>query len=49
MGVPVVAGPAVDQLDEPHAPLGQPAGDQALPGKAFGVAALQAVERQRFV
>ena len=31
--VPVVAGAGVDQLDEPHAALDQPPGDQALPGE----------------
>ena len=34
--VPVVRRAGVDQLDEPHAALGQPAGDQALPGEALG-------------
>ena len=33
VGVPVVVRARVDQLDDPHAPLDQPAGDQALVGE----------------
>ena len=40
---------AVDQLDEAHAALGEPAGDEALPAEAVALAALQAVERERRV
>ena len=42
--VPVSRGTGIDQLDETHAALGEPAGDEALPGEAFGAAALQSVE-----
>ena len=40
---------AVDQFDEAHAALGEPAGDEALPAEAVGLAALHAVERERVV
>ena len=44
--VPVVVDPrvSIDQLNEPHAALGQPAGDHALPAKALRVAALEPVK-----
>ena len=47
--VPVARGAGVDQLDETHAALGEPARDEALPGEAFRAAARQSVELVRVV
>src|SRR6516164_11539042 len=44
VGVPIVVGAAVDQLDEADAALGEAAGDQTLPTEALGIAALNDVE-----
>jgi hypothetical protein len=47
--IPVVRRAGVDQLDKPHAALGHSPGHQALPAKAGGLAALQAIQGQRVV
>ena len=47
--VPVVARADIDQLDKPHAALGEPAGDEALPTEALRHAALEAVEAHGLV
>ena len=47
--VPVVARADIDKLDESHAALGEPAGDEALPTEALRRAALEAVEAQGLV
>src|SRR5262245_21557045 len=44
MGVPVAGRAGVDQLNEADAALGEAAGDQALPGEALRVTAIEAVE-----
>src|SRR5262245_51064203 len=49
MRVPVVARPAIDQLDKPHPPLGQSPRHEALPAKALRVAALKSIESKRLV
>src|SRR5205823_5600080 len=47
--VPVVAGPGVDELDEPDAALAEPARHEALPPEARRLAPLKAVEGERAV
>src|SRR5688500_6599019 len=47
--IPIVAGTAIDQLDETNAPLGQAPGDKALPTEPVGLAALHSVEGERLV
>ena len=47
VAVPVVVRADVEQLDDPHAPLDQPAGDQALGGERRPVAGRCAIKRQR--
>src|SRR5688572_14916423 len=47
--VPIVTAAAVDELNESHAPLGEAAGNQALPAKAFALPALEPVAGQRLV
>ena len=46
MGVPVVVvvGAAGIKLDEPHAPLHEPAGEQAAPAKIGSARVVEAVE-----
>src|SRR5262249_23204801 len=49
MGIPVVQGAGVNQLDEADAALGEAAGDEALPREALRIAAVEAVEPERLV
>src|SRR5579871_2576040 len=46
VGVPIVVGATVDQLDAADAALGEAAGDQTLPAKARRVPALNAIQLQ---
>ena len=45
VAVPVAGGAGVNELDEPHAALGQPPGGEALPAEAIGLAAFHSVQR----
>src|SRR5579871_5908152 len=49
VGVPIVVGTAVDQLDEADAALGEAAGDQTLPAEARRVPARNAIQLKCFI